>query len=414
MRFNLISFCAFLLAAAGVAHGGNWPAWRGPAGDGVADEMGIPTSWSTDDNIVWKAPLPDGGNSSPIVWGDSVFVTCASKRGAIRSVICFARGTGQRQWSADTEFSEVEPTHADNPYCASSPVTDGKAVYAWLGSAGVVAYDFSGKSLWRTDLGAFKHIWGNATSPVLYQDTLILKCGPGVNCFLVALNKQTGTQLWKRELPDAIGKVDEFKGSWSSPVLCHMGDTQELVAALPGYVAAFNPETGDELWRCLGLGELSYVDPLVGKEAIVAMSGYGGPAIGMRRPGPADHGDLTDSHRLWVTAKNAQRIGSGIMIGNRVYILNEPGIAQCLDALTGKEIWSGRAAGSTWGSTVLVDGKLFTTDQSGKTIVWSPGEELKILHQNPLNEKVRAMPVFSDGQIFIRTYANLYCIGRHG
>jgi len=163
-----------------------------------------------------------------------------------------------------------------------------------------------------------------------------------------------------------------------------------------------------------GIGELSYVDPLVGKEAIVAMSGYGGPAMGMRTPGSADHGDLTASHRLWVTAKNAQRIGSGIMIGNRVYIINEPGIAQCLDALTGKEIWSARAAGSTWGSTVLVDGKLFTTDQSGKTIVWSPGDELKILHQNPLNEKVRAMPVFSDGQIFIRTYANLFCIGRHG
>jgi len=292
MRFKLISFCALLLAAAGVAHAGNWPAWRGPAGDGVADETGIPTSWSTDDNVVWKAPLPDGGNSSPIVWGDSVFVTCASKRGAIRSVICFARSTGQRRWSADTEFSGVEPTHADNPYCASSPVTDGKAVYAWLGSAGVVAYDFSGKLLWRTDLGAFKHIWGTPPRRFSIKTRSFSSAGPGVNCFLVALNKQTGAQLWKRELPDAIGKVDEFKGSWSSPVLCHMGDTQELVAALPGYVAAFNPETGDELWRCLGLGELSYVDPWWGKRQSSPCQGMAARRwdahAGLRRPRRSD------------------------------------------------------------------------------------------------------------------------------
>ncbi|MDB5304792.1 MAG: Serine/threonine protein kinase, partial [Phycisphaerales bacterium] len=396
----------------GFARAGDWPTWRGPAGNGVSDEKETPTSWSATENIVWKSPLPGGGNSTPIVWGDSVFVTCASKQGAIRSVICFARSTGNQQWSADTEFAGVEPTHADNPYCASSPITDGKAVYAWLGSAGVVAYDFSGRLLWKTDLGPFKHIWGNATSPVFYKDTLILKCGPGTNCFLVALNKETGKPTWKRELPDAVGKVEEFKGSWSSPVLCQIGETLELIAALPGYVAAFDPETGEELWRCRGLGALSYADPLVGKETIVAMSGYGGPAIAMRTPKPADRGDLTESHRLWVVTNNPQRIGSGIMIGNRVYILNEPGIAECLDALTGKTIWKGRAAGSTWGSTILADGKFFTTDQSGETTVWSPGDELKILTHNPLNEKVRATPVFSDGQIFIRTYANLYCIGK--
>ncbi|HET6247374.1 MAG TPA: PQQ-binding-like beta-propeller repeat protein, partial [Tepidisphaeraceae bacterium] len=324
----------------------------------------------------------------------------------------FDRATGKQRWSGDTHFAGSEPTHAENPYCGSSPITDGKAVYAWLGSAGAVAYDFSGKQLWKTDLGSFKQIWGNASSPILYKDNLILNCGPGVHCMLVALNRETGKVAWKKAMPDAEGKADEFKGSWSSPVLADFGGVEEMIVALPNYLAAFNPDNGEEIWRCRGLSPLAYANPLIGKDFIVAMSGYGGPAIGMRTPTATEHGDLTKSHRLWVTPVNSQRIGSGILLDNRVYILNEPGIAQCLDAATGKELWKARAAGSTWGSTVLVDGKFYTTDQSGQTIIWSPGDELKILHQNPLNEKVRTTPAFSDGQIFIRTYENLYCIGK--
>ena len=338
-------YLASLVLTCAVAHAGNWPVWRGPTADGISDEKGVPVSWSATENVTWKAPLPGGGNSTPAIWGDKVFVTCASEKGQVRSVICLDRETGKELWHDDTKFEGAEPTHPGNPYCSSSPITDGKAVYAWLGSAGVVACDFSGKQLWKHDLGAFTHIWGNAGSPVFYKDTLILNCGPGTRCFLVALKKETGEEVWKQDLPEAAGKTEEYKGSWSTPVLADIDGKTQAIVNLPGFLAGFSPDTGKEIWRCLGLGALAYANPLIGKDVIVAMSGYGGAALGMRKPKAADRGDLTASHRLWVTPKNQQRIGSGVIIGDRIYILNQPGFAQCLDVATGKELWRGRRFG---------------------------------------------------------------------
>ncbi|HWE03693.1 MAG TPA: PQQ-binding-like beta-propeller repeat protein [Tepidisphaeraceae bacterium] len=411
MRRGIISLCVILLAGA-LSQAGNWPGWKGPGGDGVSDEKNPPVSWSKTENVTWKAPLPGGGNSTPIVWDDRVFVTCAKEHGRIRSVICFDRNSGKSLWSGDTQFDGDEPTHGDNPYCAASPITDGKAVFASLGSAGVVAYDLAGKQIWKRDLGALTHIWGNSSSPLFYKQSLILNCGPGLRCFLVALDKRTGKEIWKHDLPGAAGPAKEFKGSWSSPVLAEIDGTPQLIVDLPNDVAGFDPEHGNELWRCRGLSALAYAQPLVGKDVIVAMSGYGGPTIGLRTPKAADRGDITKSHRLWITPSNPQRIGSGVMIGDRVYLLNESGIAVCLLAATGKEVWRGRATGSAWSSTAFVDGKLFSTDQSGESIVWTPGDKLEILNHNSVGERTRASLVFSDGQVFQRTYDNLYCFGK--
>jgi outer membrane protein assembly factor BamB len=412
MRLTILSLFVVLVSST-ASPAGNWPAWKGSAGDGVSDEKDVPVSWSKTENVIWKTALPGGGNSTPIVWDDRVFLTCAKEQGRIRSLLCFDRKDGKLLWQGDTEFGGVEPTHGDNPYCAASPITDGNAVYASFGSAGVVAYDFSGKQLWKHDIGALRHIWGNSGSPVFYKQSLILNCGPGLRCFLVALDKESGKEIWKQDLPEAVAANDgEFKGSWSSPVLYDNEGSPQLIVTLPGYVAGFDPENGKEIWRCKGLSLLAYAQPLVSKEFIIAMSGYGGPTIGMRTPKPTEHGDLTKSNRLWINNRNPQRIGSGIMIGDRVYLLNEPGIAVCFEAATGRELWKARASGSAWASTEYVDGKLFSTDQSGESIVWLPGDKLQILNHNSMGEKTRASLAFSDGQIFERTYENLYCIGK--
>jgi outer membrane protein assembly factor BamB len=412
MRFaHLLAFIPILTTAA-LVQAGNWNTWRGSNADGVSDEKNPPVSWSATENVTWKSPLPGGGNSTPVVWDDKVFVTCASKGGTVRSILCFDRATGKELWHGDTAYEAKEPTHPDNPYCSSSPI-DGSAVYAWLGSAGVVAYDVSGKLLWKHDLGKFDQIWGNAGSPVFYNDTIILNCGPGTRCFLVALKKQTGDEAWKQELPEAQGKPDEFKGSWSTPMLTQIGEARQLVVDLPGYIGGFDPETGKEIWRCNGLGPLSYADPLIGKQVIVAMSGYGGPAMGMRKPKAADHGDLTKSHQLWrITTKIQQRIGSGVLTGDRVYLLNQPGVAQCFNANTGKELWHERATGSSWSSTTLVDGKLYSTTQDGTSVIWKPGDKFESIAENKIDEHMNASLIFSDGQIFVRTYKALYCIGK--
>jgi outer membrane protein assembly factor BamB len=404
-----LAVCILLALLGSASFGADWPAWRGPTQDGVTTESGLPETWSTTENVAWKVPLPGPGNSTPVIHGSHVFVTCASDKGAVRSVLCFDRATGKQLWRGDTRFSGQETTHETSPYCSASPATDGKVVVASHGSAGVAAFDANGKQLWHRDLGPMRHIWGNASSPVLNGETIIQLCGPGPEARLVALDAKTGRTLWENPLPEAKGKADQFKGAWNTPVI-HGG---QIIIAVPGYVAGIDPKDGKELWRCRGLGDLVYTSPVIGKGVIVAMSGYGGPAIAMRIPGADDRGDLTDSHRLWREEKPPQRVGSGVIAGDHFYLVNEPGIAQCWDLKTGKVAWRGRVAGSTWSSSVLSGDRIYATDQTGETVVFraSPAK-LEVLQHNELGgETTRASPAVSDGQVFIRTHQNLYCIG---
>ena len=411
-----VVLCWFV--AAPVAPAADWPAWRGPHGTGVCDETDLPTKWSATENVAWKAPMPGPGTSTPVIVAGRVFVTCASDKGAVRSVLCFDRKDGKLLWRQDTPFAGVETTHETNPYCAASPVTDGRRVFAWHGSAGVVAYEAAdGKLLWRRDLGPFRHIWGNASSPVLHGDKLILQLGPGPETRMVALEAGTGKTLWENDLPEAKGKApDHWMGSWSTPVLQRADNgTTTLILSLPGHVAGFDPETGKERWRCKGLGDLVYTSPLIAEGVIVSMSGYQGPAMAMRLPKPTETGDLTASHRLWVVDKgNPQRVGSGVISGGHVYILNDPGVAECIELKTGRQVWKQRAANSAWGSMVLAGDSLYVTDMTGQTVVLRAAPKFELLHENDFGERqvTRASPAVSDGQIFIRTYSNLYCIGR--
>jgi outer membrane protein assembly factor BamB len=398
-----------LVSLATAATAADWPAWRGPKQDGTTTETGLPDQWSNTQNVAWKVALPGPGNSTPIVYGNNVYVTCALEKGRVRSVLCFDRGSGKQLWRGDTPFAAEETTHETNPYCAASPATDGRIIVASHGSAGVVAYDVGGKQLWRRDLGPMHHIWGNASSPVLIGEQVIQLCGPGPEARLVALDAKTGKTLWENPLDEAKGKPDQFKGGWGTPVL-HGG---QIVLAVPGYVAGLDPKDGKELWRCRGLGDLVYTSPVIGNGVIVAMSGYGGPALAMRVPGPGDRGDLTDSHRLWREEKPPQRIGSGVIAGDYFYLVNEPGIAQCWELKTGKVAWRGRLTGSTWSSSVLSGDRIYVTDQTGETFVFraSPAK-LEVLQHNELgDETTRASVAPSGGQLFIRTHQNLYCIG---
>jgi len=190
-----------ILCCSPTMHADNWPAWRGPGGQGQCAEENLPLKWGPDENVRWKIDLPDDGNSTPIIWGDRIFLTQAIGReaGSKRLVMCFARADGRLVWQQETIYADKEPTHATNPYCSASPVTDGERVIASLGSAGLVCYDFAGKELWRKDLGKLEHIWGNASSPILYGDLAILAVGPGKKQSLLAVNKRTGEKVWETE-----------------------------------------------------------------------------------------------------------------------------------------------------------------------------------------------------------------------
>ncbi|MEI6232501.1 MAG: PQQ-binding-like beta-propeller repeat protein [Planctomycetota bacterium] len=406
-----IAFVLILVLTHSMVSAANWPQWRGSEGTGVGTETEFPMKWSATENVVWKKALPGPGNSTPIVWNDRVFITQSIDKGAKRAVICFDRKDGSILWQKEIAFTGIEPTHGDNPYCSASPVTDGEIVVAWHGSAGMVAYDFSGAELWRADLGEFTHIWGNASSPSIIGDKVIAYCGPGLSAFIVAFDKKTGKEAWRIPLPDAQSKTPkDFYGMWGSPVFRTFNGKSEMIVGLPKTLAAYDLATQKPIWTCSGLGPLVYNNPLFNGEMVVCMSGYGGAAMAVRDGG---EGDVTESRRLWRHEMKGipQRVGSGVISGDFLYILNEPGAAECIEIKTGKTVWKNPVSTPSWGSMALCGDKLYVIDMKGTCHVLKASPEFSVLGKNPMGELTRASPAFSNGQIFIRTYQNLYCIG---
>lgn len=401
----------------------NFAAWRGPDGQGNSGEKNLPVKWSTTENVRWKVALPDEGNSSPMVWGDKVFLTQAAdkkdwppKGGSAsaykRATMCFQRGDGKLLWNKEVIYKEIEFTHPTNPYCSASPVVDAERVIVSHGSAGMFCYDHDGKELWKYDLGKLEHIWGNASSPILYGDLCILWAGPGDRQFLLAVNKKTGVKVWEKDIPggaDGIKNKNWF-GSWSTPIIVKVDGHDEMVVGVPKQLKGYDPATGTELWSCDGLGNLVYTSPAFGNGVFVQMSGFHGPALAVRAGGK---GDITKTHRLWHHAQKVpQRIGSPVIVGPHVYIVNADGTAQCFELETGKDVWEKeRIPGSTWSSLIHADGKFYINTMNGDTVVLAANPKFQILARNSLNETNLSTVAISNGEIFIRTYKHLWCIG---
>lgn len=416
-------FAPLLIAAiAHLSHANDWPSWRGPGGDGKlpADEE-YPTEWSPDKNLKWKVPLPGPGNSSPIVVGERIFLTQAADQGKKRSLLCFSTKDGTLLWERSIDYGKADQTHKTNPLCSASPVSDGNLVYAWHGNGGLHAYDLEGNEKWSRDLGDhYEHQWGaNAASPILYAGALIVHAGPGMTVNLFCLEKTTGETIWEKELPDAYSKdMKEFKGSWATPLIIDNDGRPEMLIGLPKALTSFNPKTGDELWRCEGLSDLCYTSAISNGEVAAYLGGFGGPGLGVRLPDSKTTGNITESHRLWADQgkkPNRQRIGTGQLIGNHLYQLDEPGIAVCLDVTTGERLWESRLSRNSWSSMNYVGGKLYVNDQSGTTYILDPNpKELKLLQENAVDQRqhTNSTLAFANGSIYLRTDAFLYSFGK--
>lgn len=414
---SLVALVALLAVFSHRVAADDWLAFRGSAGNGVCEETGVPLTWAADKNIRWKVPLAGPGNSSPVVAHDRVLVSCASDQGKHRGLYCFDRRDGRLLWQRVVDYDEPDPTHATNPYCGSSPAADGQRVVVWHGSAGLHAYDYDGRPLWSRDLGTFRHIWGYGSSPVFHGNAILLNCGPGERTFVTAIDRDSGKTLWQVDEPggdegqEKPGEKPKWIGSWSTPVVAKVEGHDQVLVSLPHHVQAYDPADGKILWSCDGLGDLVYTSVLVGDGVGVAMGGYHGPAIGFR---PGGSGNITEKNRLWqVTAKNPQRIGSGVILGEHIFMVNEPGLVQCLDLKTGNERWKDRLGGEKiWASIVVAEGRLYVTDEAGTTFVFAPNpDRLELLAKNSVGEGTNSTLAISDGQIFLRTFEHLICIG---
>ena len=396
----------------------NWPMWRGPLGTGVAKEKQLPTRWDSQTNVKWKTPLPERGNSTPVIWEKRVFLTQA--REAQRLVVCLNRADGTVLWEKGTDYAGPEKFHPTNTPCAASPATDGEIVVANFGSAGIFAFDFEGRKLWQVDLGPVTHQWGYAASPVLDSERCYIHFGPGTNHMVVALEKRSGKKLWQVDVPiehpsertdGFAGKQGEV-GSWSTPILVQADQRPELVVSLPGRLAAFDPKSGAELWRCGGLNPLLYTSAMAGEGVVIGAGGYGGSTVAVR---PGGVGDVTEQ-RMWHKLRDKQRIGSGVITKGHLFILNTPGTAQCISLKTGDTVWEQRLSGTgsrseSWSSMILVNDLIYVNNQAGDVFILRAAPEFELIATNSISDGVmNASVAASDGEIFLRTEKNLWCI----
>jgi outer membrane protein assembly factor BamB len=408
------------MLSASVAGAAPWSGWRGVDGTGISTETDLPLNWSASEHVKWKTALPEPGNSTPVVHGDRVFITQAV--GDERLVICYSGKDGKELWRNGAKGVAKEDSHPTNPYCSASPALDDGHVYAWFGSAGLYCFDFEGKQVWHVDLGEHRHEWGYSTGPVVQGGICYLNFGPGPRSFLLAVDKGTGKEVWRQDLgkvevtmprQDGFGAKEGVVGSWSVPLLIDAGDRRELIMSWPEEVRSYDPLSGKVLWRCGGLNPLVYSTTLFGEGVLVAMGGYGGSTVAVR---PGGNGDVTGTHRLWHEPRDSGHIGSGIIRDGHIYVMNMNGIAQCYELKTGKTVWKERLKGpagnsESWSSMVLAGDRLYVPNQGSDTFVLRASPKFEVLAVNSVSDGMtNASLAVSDGRIFIRTHAHLWCI----
>ncbi len=412
---------ATLLAVSFTTSAGNWPSWRGPDQNNISPETAAPLTWDHQKNIRWRVELPGPGNSSPIVWNDKIFVTQAVEPEGKRLVICFDRNSGKSLWQAGTVYQEKEEHHEANTICAGSPVTDGRHVVAYFGSAGVYCYDLNGKERWHVDLGKQEHHWGQGPSPVLSGNLCLVYHGPGKSSTLVALNKDTGKKAWEVPLPEIqpkerfdgfAGKSDGIMGSFATPLVIKAKSRQQVILPVSNQLRSLDLATGKPLWFCDGMNPLVYGSPTYGENLLVSMGGYFGSVIATR---PEGEGDVTQQ-RLWYEQRSKKhRIGSPVIKGGYVFVGNTDGTSECIELTTGKSVWLERlkgngADGETWASMVLVGDRLYLVNRSGETFVLRAAPKFEVLAVNPVGELSNSTLAVSNGELFLRTHKALWCI----
>jgi len=396
----------------------NWPGFRGPTRQGISNEKGLPTQWSESSNIVWKTPIPGDGWSSPIVFDDHVFVTTATEEGASYRLLCLDRKTRAILW--DKEILRQKPGHKQglNSYASSTPVTDGKNVYIVAFDGSIAAVSTEGDTVWMYRDFEYFSEHGLGVSPILYKDLLIVAFDPSSSgpdpklgwqkpwdkAVILALDKNTGKVRWE-------GKRGMSRIAHVSPQILSSGGKDQLISSAGDAIQGFDLATGERIWTVSSPGEGVVPSVIVGDDLIFTASGFGASAIRVVRAG--GKGDVTETHIAWESPDDVPKIPSMLYVKPYLYLVTEAGVAKCLKAATGEVIWRERLDGRYSASPVWADGKIYFLSEKGTTTVITDGAEFKVLAENELNETCKASPAISQGNIFIRSEKNIYCIGRN-
>ncbi len=434
VRFVCAAIVLAGLAAAPVAEEKYWPYWRGPAADGMA-AGDAPLTWSDSQNIAWRTEIPGLGNSSPVVWGDFVFVTTAIRTGATPGtaapterarggfgggsgpqgehrfdVLCLDRKTGKILWDRTaTVAAPHEGAHNQyGSFASNSPVTDGKFVYAFFGSRGMYTYDFKGTLVWKKDYGVqmrMKMAFGEGMAPVLHGNKIILVFDYEGDSFMSVLDKANGNEIYRVARPE--------KTNWAAPLVVDYKGRKQIVVAATTKVRSYDLETGKLIWECAGLGANTIPQPVVQDDMVFVMSGYQNPRLMAIRLGR--EGDLTGTDAIvWTQTKGNSYTPSPVVFDGKFYALTDTGMLSCYNAKTGEPYYHQTRLPKTYSfksSPVGVNGKLYMASENEDVIVVRMGEKFEVLATNTLKDQVFiATPAIAGGEILLRSKTSLFCV----
>jgi outer membrane protein assembly factor BamB len=418
MQKVLLAVClmsAFLVAA-DESRAENWPGWRGPRGDGTSLEEGVPTRWSSDDNIAWKTAVPYLGHASPVVWGDLVYLVGTDLASHDRMLTAYHRVDGRPVWKQSVVQSPLEDKHPLNSFASSTPATDGELVYVSFLDRGqmlVAAYDFEGNERWKVRPGVFSSRHGYCSSPVIFEDKLIVNGDHDGDAYIVALDKNTGATKWKTPRENRTR-------SYCTPIIRDIDGRTQMMLSGSLCVASYDPHDGSRHWIIDGPTE-QFVASLVYSHNLVFVTG-GFPDMHVLTIKPTGKGKIDDDHVAWHhKGKIASYVPSPIGLGDYILVASDHGLATCLAARDGAVQWSKQLSRHYSASLVAAGGLVYFLDDAGMTQVVRPGREFEALAVNKLFEPAEsdeqkdacsASPAISQGQIFIRTEKALYCVGR--
>ncbi len=395
-----------LLIASSLIANNNWNTFRGPTGIGNADGK-VPTQWS-DKSVKWQIQLPGTGQSSPVNWGNKLFLTSASGNGSVRSVLCIDKDKGETIWRKDIPCQNPEEVHKMNSHATPSCATDGERVVAFFGPAGLHCFAADdGKKLWsRTDLGDFPGSWGIAGSPIFLDDAVIQNCDSTGPSYLLAVDKNTGKTIWKTE------RETKPRGGWSTPILIDTGKRKEIVLNGEFGVKGYSAKSGEELWFCKSFNGRGSPIPYYANGLVYTVNGKPGDIYVVKAGGS---GDVTKTHMAWhAKRKGGRDLPSPAVIGEYCFVTAMGGTTCCYDAKTGDLIWADRLDGAFSGSPLVANGLYYVQSESGTTYVIKPGKTMKVVATNSIPAKqgeiFRATLSPIGGDIFIRSSSTLYCV----
>ncbi len=388
----------------------SWPQFRGPTGQGIAIARDLPITWSETDHIRWKTAIPGEGWSSPVVLDGKVWLTSATDEGRSLRAICVDLASGKV--TIDREVFRIEkPEHvnAKNSHASPTPIVEPGRVYVHFGTNGTACLDSqTGNTLWSTQEYRLEHKEGPGSSPVMYQGLLLLNCDGMDVQYVAALDKLTGKLVWRTERPNLEEFKPDMRKAYATPLVIRHQDRDQLVSPGAQRVVSYDPLTGQALWQVDFKGFSNVARPVFDGSQVYVNTGYGKSQLWAIRPDA--RGNATESHVTWKATKAITLNPSPLVVDGLIYMIDDKGIASCLDSTTGDAVWTERLGGNFTSSPVFADGRIYVTGDNGKTYVLATGREFKILAENTLDGRVQASPAIVDRAIILRTHSHLYRI----